>query len=202
VEVRVLQYLLDALVECQPVGKAGERVAQHLGPEALLRFDLGGLVDHRHEAALGGVRPCLQTREPNGEMPAADHLAVMAVKFVSRFLAVEEVGERPPDRTGLQDRNLIDPASDRISNHSGHPAETVVCGIHAGRLAIGSRDDRGRNRERVEIILARIIDGFFNGGHVARRRRGFFRSGGSDGRFLPPARGCGLHKEQVIGKSG
>src|SRR3712207_6967440 len=51
-EIGMLQYLLDPLVEGEPVGKAGQAVAQHLGAQVPFGLDLRGLVEDRKSTRL------------------------------------------------------------------------------------------------------------------------------------------------------
>ena len=49
----LLAGFLDRFGEGQPVGQAGQAVAQHLGAQGPLGLDLDGAVDHAQQAARG-----------------------------------------------------------------------------------------------------------------------------------------------------
>ena len=67
--------------------------------------------------------------------------------------AVEEGGEAGADRPGAEQRNLGDAALAQPFVPLGEEAELVV-GALDERLVVVDRDDRGGDRQRVEIALA------------------------------------------------
>jgi len=188
--LRVGEHLLDLLVEGEAVGQPGQCVAQHLRAQATLGLDLGGFVDQRDHAAHRLARQQGETGEADGEMAAADAAAVGGVELEGRIVLLEEGDEPRADRPGAEHRHLRNPPFAQPLIPFGEEAELIVGAID--EAVVADRDDRGGDRQGVEIALAdgleqALQDRLERSRHAGRRRMAPGR------RFAPRARLSTLH---------
>ena len=90
-------------------------------------------------------------------MAAADAAPVGGLELVGGLAAGQEGGEPGPDRPRAEHRHLRDMAVAEPLVPFGDEAEMVV-GAFDGGLAVADGDDRGGDRQRVEIALADVLE--------------------------------------------
>ena len=142
-----LRRLLDRLGERQPVGQAGQAVAQHLGAERALGLDLDRAVDDAEQAArrVAGLR---KRRQLDPEIPRRNAFAVPEVELAVDIGAVEEAVEQSAIGPSSGSRPRSSRSRCRSERCDGLDEAVVVGGdVEA---AVGALDDRGGDRQGAE----------------------------------------------------
>ncbi len=151
VAVVALSGTLDCLGKGEPVGQAGEAVAEHFGTKRSLGLDLGRAVDHAEQAARRSIGSRCKGRELEHEGAADCAVSINQLVLVRRRGGIGEEGADKPAALAFRIMAKLFGELRRIASATAHFAECLIDHLDP-QPPVAQGEDRRGNRQGIDEV--------------------------------------------------